>query len=70
MNRVTFIEDLCKGCGLCVAVCPKKIIRLDHSKLNKEGYHPAEVLMQEKCSACAVCALMCPDVAIVVESDV
>ena len=28
MNRVTFNEDLCKGCGLCVEACPKKIIAL------------------------------------------
>lgn len=70
MNKVTFSADLCKGCGLCVSVCPKKIINLDTSQLNKKGYHPAFVTEQDKCIACAMCALMCPDVVIVVEKDV
>ena len=29
MNKVTFNADLCKGCGLCIEACPKKIIALD-----------------------------------------
>ena len=28
MPKVTFNEDLCKGCGLCVNACPKQIIEL------------------------------------------
>lgn len=70
MNKVTFNEDLCKGCGLCVLACPKKIISLDLEKLNKKGYHPAHITDAEKCIACAMCATMCPDVVIKVEKDV
>ena len=70
MNRVTFARDLCKGCGLCVTACPKHIISLDTSVLNKKGYHPAEITDQEKCIACALCATMCPDVVITVEKNV
>ncbi|MCI7372521.1 MAG: 4Fe-4S binding protein, partial [Desulfovibrio piger] len=22
MSRIVFLEERCKGCGLCVAVCP------------------------------------------------
>lgn len=69
MKRVTFKSDLCKGCGLCVTVCPKKIISLDTSVLNKKGYHPAVVTDAEKCIACAFCATICPDVVIKVEKD-
>ena len=69
MNKVTFNEDLCKGCGLCVSVCPRKIISLDHEKLNKKGYHPAGVIDMSKCIACAMCATMCPDVVIKVEKE-
>jgi 2-oxoglutarate ferredoxin oxidoreductase subunit delta len=67
LARVTVNEDVCKGCGLCTTVCPKKIMVLDTRKLNKKGYHPAHVFETEKCIGCAMCAVMCPDVAITVE---
>ena len=70
MNKVTFRTDRCKGCGLCAAACPKKIIALDTSVLNAKGYHPAVITDQEKCIACAMCATMCPDCVIKVEKDV
>lgn len=66
-GRVSFKEDLCKGCNLCVTVCPVKILELDKSKLNAKGYHPAGVIDNEKCIACQNCALMCPDLVITVE---
>lgn len=66
-GKVTFKEDICKGCGLCVSACPMKIISLDNKKINVKGYHPATVVDMDKCIACASCALMCPDVVITVE---
>ena len=70
MNRVTFEADLCKGCGLCVEACPKKIISLAAELLNKKGYHPAQIIDQDKCISCAMCATMCPDSVITVEKNV
>ncbi len=67
MAKVTFDVDLCKGCGLCVSVCPKKILRISPDQINKKGHHPAEVTDQEACVGCASCALMCPDCVITVE---
>ena len=67
MSKVSFTTDLCKGCGLCVSVCPKKIIVLAKDKINKKGHSPAEITEQEKCIACAFCATMCPDSVIKVE---
>ena len=34
MAKVSFNKDLCKGCGLCVTACPKKIVHLS-DELNK-----------------------------------
>lgn len=69
MNKVTVNAERCKGCSLCVSVCPKKIMALDDSVLNGKGVHPAHVTDMSKCIACAFCATICPDVAIKVEKD-
>ena len=66
-GRVTFDEKYCKGCELCVPVCPVKITALDLGRLNENGYHPAYVTDQDKCIACQNCAIMCPDSVITVE---
>jgi len=67
MARVIFDEERCKGCKLCVSVCPKGIVVVREDKLNAKGYHPAGVNDMEKCIGCAFCAIMCPDCAIEVE---
>ena len=47
MAAVTVNEDVCKGCGLCIDACPKNIMEIDKSHLNKKGYHPAHCKEQE-----------------------
>lgn len=66
-GRVTFNEKYCKGCELCVSVCPMHIIEMDMERINENGYHPAGVKEQDKCIACGSCAVMCPDSVITVE---
>lgn len=56
-------RDRCKGCGLCVAVCPKNVLEL-MKELNAKGYFPAYQARPEDCIHCAICCVMCPDVAI------
>ena len=36
-GKVSFEQDLCKGCALCVAACPLKIVELDKSMINKKA---------------------------------
>jgi 2-oxoglutarate ferredoxin oxidoreductase subunit delta len=60
-------EIVCKGCGLCVPVCPKKILFIDRSRINGRGYNPSAVSDMSSCLACAMCATICPDSAIRVE---
>ncbi|MCI7454085.1 MAG: 4Fe-4S binding protein [Spirochaetales bacterium] len=67
MAKVTFNEDICKGCGLCVNACPKHILAIAKDKINKKGHNPAVITDQEKCIGCAFCATMCPDCVIKVE---
>lgn len=53
----------CKGCGLCVKVCPAQVLRLA-TTLNEKGYNIAEVVNAEKCTRCHKCQVSCPDLAI------
>ena len=49
-------EQWCKGCGICVAFCPKEALFMDEKgKAKKE---------KEKCTACGICETFCPDFAI------
>ncbi len=66
-GKVTFNENLCKGCALCTTACPVKIVVMDDSRLNSSGYHPATVTDMDKCIGCGSCAIICPDSVIKVE---
>lgn len=55
--------ERCKGCGLCISVCPKGVLALG-GELNSKGYYPAYQAHPEICIHCTMCCLMCPDAAI------
>ena len=69
-NKLTFKTDNCKGCGLCVDVCPKHVLALAEDQINKKGHHPAVAVNESACIGCAFCATMCPDCIIKVEKGV
>ena len=66
LPEVIFAENLCKGCELCVTVCPTKILKLDTTRVNIRGYYPAIVYNLSECSGCGSCAKICPDSVITV----
>jgi 2-oxoglutarate ferredoxin oxidoreductase subunit delta len=53
--------DRCKGCGLCVEVCPRNVLALDESVVNVLGYHPVRLIDPGACTSDALCARVCPD---------
>lgn len=67
MAKITIASSRCKGCGLCVNVCPKQLLVLDETEVNEKGYPPVKMTDESKCIACAFCARMCPDSIITVE---
>ncbi|MDM8516562.1 4Fe-4S binding protein [Desulfobacterales bacterium HSG16] len=56
-------DDRCKGCGLCMTVCPKNVLEISE-KVNSKGYFPVCQARPEDCIKCSLCCIMCPDVAI------
>jgi 2-oxoglutarate ferredoxin oxidoreductase subunit delta len=66
MAHVSVSTTFCKGCGLCVDICPQTIMELDLEVITPKGYHPAHCIDDDKCTACLSCAMMCPDVAITI----
>ena len=56
-------EDLCKGCGICVDICPRQVFEMS-TKINKLGVHPAKVKRAAQCIICYECELLCPDMAV------
>ncbi len=62
-STVTIFPDWCKGCGICAAFCPAKVM-----ELNDQG--KAVVIREEECINCGFCELHCPDFAIMVRPKV
>lgn len=52
-------EKYCKGCGICIAFCPKQLLVLRNGKVYPER--------PEICIGCRMCEFRCPDYAIEVK---
>ncbi|MDR1650458.1 MAG: 4Fe-4S binding protein [Synergistaceae bacterium] len=59
---VKISKSWCKGCGLCIGICPKKVLELD-------GQVKCEPVRPEDCIGCRQCENVCPDFAITVKES-
>ena len=55
---VTIDVELCKGCVLCIPVCPPRVLVMSEA-VNQRGYRYP--LLQDGCTGCELCAKVCPD---------
>lgn len=65
---LTIAVQRCKGCGLCVSVCPHQVLVLDACVVNPLGYHPVRLTDAAACTSCALCARICPDAVFTVDA--
>jgi len=63
MFTLSLKRDKCKGCGLCLDVCPQKVLRLS-TAFNRLGCHFVEAPDHSLCTGCKRCVTICPDVVI------
>ena len=61
MTKIDINRKWCKGCGICAAFCPKKVLEIQDDK--------AVVVNGEACIGCMMCELRCPDIAIQVTKE-
>ena len=63
-GEITIDEVACKGCGICVAICPQGCISISQEKIGLRGTPVAYISDPEKCTGCGFCGWLCPDLAI------
>jgi 2-oxoglutarate ferredoxin oxidoreductase subunit delta len=61
-RRLEITPEWCKGCGICVAFCPKNVLELDSNE-------KITIARLDDCIYCRDCEFRCPDFAIAVVRD-
>ena len=56
-HRLEITEAWCKGCDICVKMCPERVLRLNARQV-------VELTDPAGCTACRLCEWLCPDFAI------
>lgn len=51
------VDEWCKGCDICVKMCPERCLRMNSEMV-------AELTDPDACTGCRVCEWLCPDYAI------
>ena len=64
-GKIVIDAGRCKGCGLCIAECPKGHLHLS-DRPDSRGIRTACFDGEHRCTGCGFCYTVCPDVAITV----
>jgi 2-oxoglutarate ferredoxin oxidoreductase subunit delta len=57
-GTVTIDTELCKGCELCIPVCPPNVLDMS-TAVNSRGFRYPR--LRPGCTGCAACVMVCPD---------
>ncbi len=61
-KKILINKKWCKGCDICVSLCPKKVLTTD-------SMGKATVVKLHLCTCCRMCEKHCPDFAITIEVE-
>ena len=63
--EVVIADKRCKGCAICVSVCPKHCLAIQEN-FNPSGYFYPAWNPEADCTGCGACVKLCPDFAVTV----
>ncbi len=61
IRQIKIDRRLCKGCGICIELCPERVISLGGRADRMDG---VDRILSEKCRGCRLCEAYCPDFAV------
>jgi NAD-dependent dihydropyrimidine dehydrogenase PreA subunit len=67
-HSVIIKEQYCKGCSICVNVCPTGVLVIEETPKSIFGLI-AKIDKPDYCIGCMLCELHCPDFAIIVDYE-
>ena len=67
VEAIIIKHEWCKGCELCIDVCPRPGVLAVSSEVSSKGYPRIVIADLTLCTGCGMCELMCPDIAITIK---
>lgn len=68
MAKIKVDFSRCKGCFLCVDVCPKAVL-IPSNELGAKGFALVQIDETKECVGCGSCYKMCPDYCIEITEE-
>jgi len=62
-SMIEINQGWCKGCYICIEVCPQEVLGKSNI-ISDKGFFQVSVINVESCKGCRECEYFCPDHAI------